>query len=147
MKLAICIAGLSALALFGAGCGGDDDNGALSYDDTGTEISAICSELNTLGDDLNGEPENDAPILADILVEYEAAVEEVRDMEVPEELQSAHDAFVASGEEQVALIEQAQADAEAGDKKAYLKTLNSGQELDREGNRLANELGADDCIT
>ena len=146
MKLAICIAGVSALALFGAGCG-DDDNGALSYDDTGTEISAICSELNALGDDLNGEPENDAPILADILVEYEAAVEEVRDMEVPEELQSAHEGFVAAGEEQVALIEQAVADAEAGDKKAYLKTLNSGQELDREGNRLANELGADDCIT
>ena len=46
MKLSILLAGLCGLALIGAGCGGDD-NDTLSYDDTGAEISAICSTWTT----------------------------------------------------------------------------------------------------
>jgi len=141
------IAGLCGLALVGAGCGGDDDNGPLSYDDTGTEISAICAEVNDLGEGLNGDPENDAPILAEEAPKFEAAINEVRELEVNEELESIRDAFVANGEEQLALVEEAQRQAEAGDRKAYIKTLRSGQEVDQESNELANQLGAEECVT
>ena len=145
MKLSTCIAGLCALALVGAGCG-DDDNDALSYEDTGTELSAICADLDDLGEGLTGEPANDAPILEDAAPEFEASIDEVRDLDVHEELESIRDEFVANGEEQLALVEQAQEDAEAGDRKAYRKTLESGQEIDQESNDLANQLGAEECI-
>jgi hypothetical protein len=145
MKLAMCIAGLFALALVSAGCG-DDDNGTLSYEDTGAEISAICADVDDLGEGLTGEPKNDAPILEEAAPDFEAAINEVSELEVNEELESVRDEFVANGEGQLALVEQALADAKAGDKKAYLKTLNSGQDLDRESSELANQLGAEECI-
>ena len=146
MKHLVLIAGLCGLALVGAGCGGDDDNGALSYDDTGTEISAICAEVDDLGEGLNGDPENDAPILAEEAPKFEAAINEVSELEVNEELESIRDDFVANGEEQLALVEEAQRQAEAGDRKAYIKTLESGQDVDEASSELANQLGAEECI-
>ena len=145
MKRSVCIAGLCGLALVGAGCGGDD-NDTLSYDDTGAEISAICTDLDDLGTGLTGEPKNDAPILEEAAPEFEAAIDEVRDLDVNEELESIRDDFVANGEEQLALVEEAQQLAEAGDRKAYLRKLEEGQAIDQEGNSLANQLGADECI-
>jgi len=145
MKLSVLIAGLCGLALVGAGCG-DDDNDTLSYDDTGSEISDICAEADELGEGLTGEPENDAPILEEDIPEFQAAIDEVADLDVNEELAPIRDDFVAAGEEQVALIEEAQQKAEAGDKKAYLKTLEGGQSLERRSNEIANQLGAEECI-
>ena len=146
MKLSVSIASLCVLALVAAGCGDDDDdNGALSYEDTGAEISAICTDINDLGEGLNGDPENDAPILAEEAPKFEAAIDDVRELEVNEELESIRDDFVANGEEQLALVEEAQAQAEAGDRKAYIKTLESGQDVDK-GDALANDLGAEECI-
>lgn len=144
MKLFVCIAGLSLVALVGMGCG--DDNDTLSYDDTGSEISDICAGVEDLGEGLTGDPENDAPILAEDLPEFQDAIDEVRELEVDEELEAARDDFVAAGEEQVALIEQAQQEAEAGDRKAYLKTLESGDSLERRSDEVANQLGAQECI-
>ena len=145
MKLFLCMAGLCVVALVGVGCG-DDDNDTLSYDDTGSEISAICADVNDLGEGLNGDPENDAPILAEEAPKFEDAINEVRELEVDEELESIRDDFVANGEQQLALVEEAQAQAEAGDRKAYIKTLESGQDVDNEGEELANQLGAEECI-
>jgi hypothetical protein len=59
---------------------------------------------------------------------------------------SFRDDFAANGDEQVAIIEEAQAFAEAGDKKAYVKKLNELGPLDTESNELANQLGADACV-
>jgi len=145
MKLFLCMAGLCVVALVGVGCGGDD-NDTLSYDDTGSEISAICADFGELGEGLNGDPENDAPILEEDIPEFQDAIDQVADLDVDEELAPIRDDFVANSEEQVALIEKAQAEAEAGDKKAYRKTLESGGSLATENDALANQLGADDCI-
>ena len=142
MKLAICIAGLCALALVGAGCG-DDDNDTLSYEDTGTEIGAICESVDFGG--LTGKAEEDAPKLAEIIPEFEAAIQEVRDLDVNEELAETRDAFVENADEQVAVIQEAQQIAETGDTKAYRKELNSTQSLDRESDELASKLGAAGC--
>lgn len=144
MKLAICIAGICGLALVGAGCGGDDDNDTLSYEDTGTEISAICDSVNFEG--LNGKPENDADVLARIVPDFEQAVQDVRDLDVNEELAETRDAFADNGNEQIAIIEEAQASAEAGDAKAYKSKLQEIEPLDKESNALANDLGADACL-
>ena len=143
MKLATSIAVLSALALVGAGCGGDDDNDALSYDDTGTEISAICESVDFGG--LTGEAENDAPRLAEIIPEFEGAIQELRDLDVNEELAADRDAFVANADQQLEIIEEAQAIAETGDTKAYRKKVNETGSLDRESDEIASRLGASGC--
>jgi hypothetical protein len=139
------LAAVCGLALAAPGCGGDD-NDTLSYDDTGTEISEICTRLDDLGEGLTGEPDNDAPILKEAAPEFEAAIEDIRELEVNEELESARDELVANGEEQLALIEQAITHAEAGDRRAYRRTLEQGQSLDEEGNEVASRLGAEGCI-
>lgn len=145
MKLFLCMAGLGVVALVGAGCGGDD-NDTLSYDDTGSEIGAICADFNNLGEGLNGDPENDAPILEEDIPVFRDAIDQVSELDVDEQLASIRDDFVANSEEQLALIEKAQTEAAAGDKKAYAKTLQSGDSLATENDELANQLGADDCI-
>jgi hypothetical protein len=143
MKLFLCMAGLCAVALVGVGCGGDD-NDTLSYDETGTEISAICDTVNF--DDLNGEPENDAAVLEEVIPEFESAIEDVRDLDVDEELASIRDDFADNADEQVALTKEAQAIAESGDKKAYLKKIDEIEPIGNESDELANQLGADGCL-
>ena len=143
MKLSICIAGVCALGLVGAGCGGDD-NDTLSYDDTGTEVSAICDSVNFEG--INGEPDNDAEVLARIVPEFEGAVQDVRDLDVDEELAPIRDDFADNADDQIVIIKEAQAVAESGDKKAYHKKINEIETLDKDSNELANQLGADGCL-
>jgi hypothetical protein len=144
-KRSTFIAGLCGLALVGAGCGDDDDNGALSYDDSVAEINDVCASVDDIGQGLTGEPANDAPILAELAPKFEDAINDMRDLEVAEELESARDDFVANGQEQLDMVEKAQAEAEAGDKKAYRATLEGGQALDKQSNALASKLGAAEC--
>jgi hypothetical protein len=141
-KRTFVLAALCGLAAIGAGCG-DDDNDTLSYDDTGTEISAICDKVQFEG--LNGDPENDAPILEEQVPNFEDAVQEVADLEVNEELEAARDDFVANGEEQVAIIKEAQAAAEAGDKKGYRAKIEEAEPLDAQSDEFASQLGATGC--
>ena len=143
MKLAASIAVLSALALVGAGCGGDDDNDTLSYEDTGTEVGAICESVDFEG--LTGKAESDAPRLAEIIPEFEGAIQEIRDLDVNEELAADRDAFVENADQQLAIIEEAQASAETGDPKAYRKKVDEPQSLDRESDEIASRLGASGC--
>ena len=143
MKLSICTAGLCALALVGAGCG-DDDNDTLSYDDTGTEIGTICDSVDFTG--LTGEPKNDAARLDEIIPDFESAIQDVEDLDVDEELASDRDAFVDNAKQQVAIIKEAQATAESGDKKAYHKKIGETESLGRESDEIASRLGATACI-
>lgn len=145
MKRAICIAGLCAVAFVGAGCG-DEDNDTLSYDDTGTEISAICESIDVEAEGLNGKAQHDAPILETLVPAFDDAIQEVRDLDVNEELASIRDDFADNADQQLALIEEAQVAAETGDTKAYRKALEGTGSLDSESNELANDLGADGCL-
>jgi hypothetical protein len=145
MKRSICIAGLCGLALVGAGCGGDD-NDTLSYDDTGAEIGAICASVEDEAQGITGDPKNDAPIFEGFIPAFRDAIQEVRDLDANEELEPIRDDFADNAEQQLALIEEAQAVAETGDKKEYRKALRATTPLDRESNELANQLGADACI-
>ena len=142
-KRSLVMGGVCALALVGAGCG-DDDNDTLSYDDTGTEIGEICDTVSF--DGLNGKPENDAPILEEAVPKFEDAVQEVRDLEVNEELEETRDAFADNADQQVAVIKEAQAAAEAGDAKKYRTTIEEAEPLDKESDELASQLGATGCI-
>jgi hypothetical protein len=142
-KRSIFIASLCGLALVGAGCGDDEDNKALSYDDTGTRIGEICDTVKF--DGLTGKPANDAPILEDALPDFEKAIQDVRALEVAEELETDRDAFADNAEQQVAIIKEAQQAAESGDAKAYRETIEEAQPLDKESDAIASRLGAIAC--
>jgi hypothetical protein len=142
-KRSIFLASLCGLALVGAGCGDDDDNKALSYDDTGTRIGELCDTVNTEG--LTGEPANDAPILEDAIPDFEKAIDDIRALEVAEELESDRDAFADNAEQQLDLIKEAQTAAEAGDAKGYREAAKQTAPLDKESDAIASRLGAIAC--
>lgn len=143
-KRSIPLAALCGLALVVAGCGGGDDNGALSYDDTGTEISAICESVDTEG--LTGRPANDAPILEQAIPDFEQGIEDLRALEVDEELEADRDAFADNADQQLEIIREAQVAAESGNAGEYRETATQIQPLDRESNEIASRLGASGCI-
>jgi hypothetical protein len=140
-KSSLVLAALCGLALVGAGCG--DDNKTLSYDDTGAEIGKICDSVNF--DELNGKPAHDAPLLDEAVGDFEDAVQDVRDLDVDDELTDTRDQFADNGDQQVAVLKQAQDIAETGNTKAYRKKLDEGQPLGRESDKLASKLGATAC--
>lgn len=145
-KRSLVLGAVCGLALVGAGCG-DDDNDTLSYDDTGTELGSICESVNDASDGLNGKPENDAPILESFAAEFEDAVQQVRDLDVHEELEADRDAFADNADQQIAVIKEAQAAAEEGNAKKYRSTLEQGSKLGEESNEIASRLGATGCIS
>jgi hypothetical protein len=134
-----------------AGCGGDDDNGALSYDDTGEELAAICQEYDTAAaeGDLTGEAAQDATVLADVNEQTAAALDEVRALDVHEELAAARDEFVSLGEASLERGENLQQIAESGDQRAYLKKIREfarqSRPLGAETDAAASRLGAPEC--
>ena len=146
-KRSLFLACLCGLALVGAGCGDDDDNQALSYDDTGTEISEICQSVEDEAQGLNGKPKNDAPILENFVPAFEKAVEDIRALEVHEDLHDAHEGFVTSSEEQVGLAKEAQALAEQGNAKEYRAKVGEVESVGAAGETFASQLGATACLS
>jgi hypothetical protein len=137
------LAALCGLALVGAGCGDDEENKTLSYEETGTEIGKICDSVEL--DGLNGKPANDAPILETAVPQFEKAIEDVRALDVNEELEADRDAFADNADEQLAVIKEAQTAAEAGNAKEYRETIQSAEPLDKESDEIASRLGATSC--
>jgi len=137
--------------LFMAGCGGDDDNGALSYEETGDELVAICQEFDTAEteDRLSGDPGQDAPLLAEINDQTSEALDEIRALEVHEELVEARDEFVSVGEESLERGEALQTIADEDDRRAYLKQIREfarrAPALGAEADAAASQLGAPEC--
>ena len=142
-KRSLFLGAACGLALIGAGCG-DDDNDTLSYDDTGTEIGEICDSVNF--DGLTGKPANDAEVIARIIPDFQDAVQQVRDLDVNEELAEIRDEFADNADQQVALLEDAQAAAEEGNAKEYRETFEGIEPLGKQSDELASQLGATGCI-
>ena len=145
------LAAICGLALVGAGCGGDDDNDTLSYDDTGTEISAICDKYDTDAEEakITGKAEDDAEIIGGIVDSTRKAVEEMRGLEVDEQLANQRDVYADLGDEAAELAEGLRDAAEAGQQEyeAALKAAQKETEgKQAESNAVASSLGAEACI-
>lgn len=144
----LAIAGVAALAI--AGCGDDESNTALSYDDYTKRVNQLCKSVN---DDLKaeakgltGEAGKDADIIAAIIPKVEDANEDFGGLTPPEELQAAADDFAAGNERQLEVDREAADAAKAGDQQAYEAALEKLQKLDVEGDKNAAALGAEACI-
>lgn len=148
-----CSALILIVAAAFAGCGGDDegdDNKALSYDDFGREADQICAatndEVKPLSERLTGDPQNDAPILEELVTKQRSGVEDFKSLEPPEELKADFDEFVGISEEQLDTAEEAQTAAESGDAEAYRVALEGLEPLDEQSDLAASRLGASECI-
>ncbi len=107
----------AALAL--AACGGDEgSNESSGYSDFTTATNEICSEqippLDALANDLTGDAANDAPILAELADKTKAFVEDIQDLDQPDELTDAVTERNAILNEQYERVTRAQELAEAG---------------------------------
>ena len=147
-KLVMAVA--AAAALTAAGCGGGDDNKSLSYSDYGKKLDEICAKQNPkikpLGNKLNGDPANDAPVYDEIIPVLEDTDNQLGDVgDPPDELKADADRLKADSAKQLDLAKQAQTQAKAGDKTAYLATVKQISATGKDADLASSKLGAKVC--
>jgi hypothetical protein len=142
------IAILSAAALI-AGCGGSDDSDRLSADELRTQADAICAEYDTATDAI-AAPTDEAgavPFLEQSRDAMRDALEQLRALEPPEDLQASWDRALALQQEQLDAAEEAISRIEGGESaEDVLDEL--GPQLEQRSNELsaiADELGLTVC--
>lgn len=143
-----------SLALFAAGCGGDDnkdtDSAARGYDETGQALNDICkraeAETDPIGAKVTGEAgKADADALQQLVDLNEKYIAEVKDVVPDPKLKSAYDGFVAGLDRMQELTIEAANAAKAGDKDGLQSAARQIGELDKENDGLGKALGAPDC--
>ncbi len=140
------------LALFAAGCGGDNDNGesaARGYAETGQAVSDICkranAEIDPISAKANGKADNDAPLLEQVVETNEKYIAEVKAIEPDPKLKDSYDGFVAALEQSQTTADEALSAAQSGDQAGYdaaLKELSAGEDASKP---FARALGASEC--
>jgi hypothetical protein len=139
-----------AAALAVAGCGGDDSNQALSYDAFGAAANDICNRIDSsigpLASQLKGDAAKDAPLYDDIVPTLEAATDDIKALDPPEELQASFTEYSDLVDQQLAGTKDAAEAAEAGDQQEYQRLLETIDSQADEIELAASKLGAADCI-
>lgn len=138
---------VGALAL--AGCGGGDDDGGerLSKAEFVAQADAICrryeARLDTLGQptnttELRSFADKALPIAKD-------GREELGELTPPEELEETYDAWLEQGDEAIEIVERLRDAAGENDQAEIQRIAADAQRTDAEANRLAGELGFEQC--
>ena len=143
----LAIAGVLALVLVAAGCGGGGGE-SLSKEEYSSQLNKICTELNTKNDAI-GDPQSlddvvkKGPQLQDA---FQSAIDEVENLDPPDEFKDAHARFVALGKQIHSKIDEL---IDAAKKKDAAKLQAIGATIDplnTESNKIAAEqLGAPAC--
>lgn len=143
------------LALFAAGCGGDDDDkgdagsGARGYAETGQAISDICTrakaEIDPITAKFTGDAKNDAPLLEQVIETNEKYVAEVKAIKPDPKLKDAYDGFVAALDQTASRSDEALSAAQSGDQAGYDKGLEELSAGDDDSKPFARALGATEC--
>jgi hypothetical protein len=141
------LAAAAAAVLLAAACGGDDEGGA---DDFRAEANAVCAEygprIAAVPAPLDDEDEW-AALAGDIGDLLEAAVNELRGLEPPDDLGEDYGRWVDLKAEVLAQTRALQEAGAAHDEEAIATALAAAQEAESEADALAAELGLDDCAT
>ena len=147
-----------ALALFAAGCGGDDEDSASTtsaesaargYDETIATVNDICArataEIDAVGKDITGKAgENDAELIGQVAEINDKYIAELREIEPDPELAPAFDAFAEAIDAQLAAT-RAAGEAASGSQAEYEAALQAVGTADGATDAAARTLGADDC--
>jgi hypothetical protein len=150
-----------ALAMFAAGCGGDDEettattgdtaSDARGYAETGEAVSDICRRVNAdakkLVADLTGEAKNDAPIVTELVEVTETYVDELKAIEPDPKLKETFDQYVAAVEDNQARSREVAKAAESGDSEAYRMAAEAADAENAKTDPLERALGAKGCET
>ncbi len=144
----LVVAAAAAVAL--AGCGGDDESSrALSYSDYTAQADKICgdvsADVDSVSAKISGDPDQDAPVLGEIIPKVRSGVDRIEALDPPAELEDAQAEFVRLTERQLDGTEDAQQAAEAGDQEEYIRLLETIQAGSEEVNLAGSKLGAIEC--
>jgi hypothetical protein len=125
-----------------AGCGGK------SKDDVIADGDEICREANEKINELNQEVD-DLDSLATASAEAQDladdAVNDLKDLDPPDEDREVFDNWIDKIEEQVDLIGELEEAAEDGDADRVRELAEEGEQIEDEANELARDYGFDDC--
>ena len=141
----VAAVGLGALAL--AGCGDDGGGERLSSAEFVAQADAICRRYEARLDAL-GQPTNFAELrsFADkALPIAKDGRDELDDLTPPEELEDTYDAWLDQGDEAIEIVERLRDAAEEGDQAEIGRIAADAQRTDAEANRLARQLGFEEC--
>src|SRR5688500_522346 len=128
-----------------AGCGGGGDR--LTQEEFASQANAICQDFEQKIDDL-GAPENldDIEGFADEAAEIAGdGRDELADLNPPEDLEADYDRLLETLDEAIENIERIGDAAADGDEAEVQRIAEEGEAEDEDSDRLARELGLDDC--
>ena len=136
---------LVPLVLVLAACGGGD--GGLTREELVSQADAICVEFERKIDELE-EPQS-IEALATFAREarpiFEDGLDELRELEPPEDLQVTYDRWVATGDETAKLFGELGRAAADRDQAEVRRILEQTGELDARSDRLARRIGLREC--
>jgi hypothetical protein len=139
--------GLVVLSVLAVGCGGDDGGERLSKTEFVSRADTICTKyeakLDALGQPMNAKElrsfaDKALPIAKD-------GREELGELTPPEALEATYDAWLEQGDEAIEIVERLRDAAEDGDQAEIQKIAQDAERADAEANRLASELGFEQC--
>jgi hypothetical protein len=130
-----------------AGCGGGGGDDRLTREEFVSQADAICEEYEAKLDAL-GTPQNPDE-LADFadraLPIAEDGRAELGELRPPEELEDTYDAWLAQGDRAIRIVEDLRDAAEDGDVSEIQRIAREAETADAEANRLAEQLGFEQC--
>jgi hypothetical protein len=146
-KLVMCAA-VTVLAIAAAGCGGGGGGSALTKDEYSSRLNHICQELNQKNKDI-GAPQSIEEVVQKgpkLNQAFQSAIDEVGDLNPPDELKDAHERFISLGKQIHSKIDDL-IDAAKKKNAAQLQQIGSTIDpLDKESNDIATkQLGAPAC--
>lgn len=134
-----------ALALAASACGGED---ALSKEEFQKQGNAICAKYDKQIEDIS-TPTSVEEVPAYVnkaLPIVERQIEDMKELNPPEEDQETFDALIAEAEKTVRAGRELGEAAEAKDDAAIEQTLNEGNTASDRADEHATELGLTDCV-
>jgi hypothetical protein len=134
-----------SLALAASACGGED---ALSKEEFQKQGNAICAKYDQQIEDIS-TPTSVEEVPAYVnkaLPIVERQIEDMKELNPPEEDQETFDAMIAEAEKTVQAGRELGEAAEAEDEAAIEQTLNEGNTASDRADEHATELGLTDCV-
>jgi hypothetical protein len=134
-----------AIGLAAAGCGGGDDR--LTREELVEEADATCREFDQRVEEVD-EPESLDDIeryVQEIRPIVEEGTEELDALEPPEELEDEYTEWIEATRSGVDRIGELEDAAASGDEQRIQEVLQGGAEGGEEADRLAEELGFQEC--
>jgi hypothetical protein len=127
-----------------AGCGGDD---RLSREEFVSEAEAICDEFDQRVEDVD-EPQSAEDVeryVNEVRPVIEDGLDELRELQPPEELEEQWDELVARNDESLEVLDDLSQAAADGDEARLQEISDEASRQDNETDRIARAIGLQKC--